>query len=187
MQTLAPFGMRPVYHPTGLDRARAYTIASAYGTAIFKGDPVTLNTNGTVTIGAATADILGVFDGVEFIDATGKPTESNFWPAGQTVQSGTAPTAYIWDNPEIVFEIQANGSVAQAAVGDQADFIVGAGNTLTGLSTTVMSSTLEGVGVQGQLRIVGFNLAPDNSPGDTYTVVQVEIAQHVFRANKVAI
>jgi len=187
MQTLAPFGLRPAYHPTGLERAKAYTIASAYATAIFKGDPVILNTNGTITIGTAAADILGVFDGVEYIDATGKPTYSNFWPAAQAVFSGSVPTAYVWDDPDIVYDVQANGSVAQTAIGDQADVVMGAGSTQTGLSTTALNSTLAGAGVQAQLRIVGFNLDPGNSVGDTYTVVQVKIARHQYIANKVAI
>ena len=40
--TSAPFGMRPAFHPSGLDRARAYFdgIVSGYGSDILKGQPV---------------------------------------------------------------------------------------------------------------------------------------------------
>ena len=40
--TSAPFGMRPAFHPSGLDRARAYFngIVSGYGYDILKGQPV---------------------------------------------------------------------------------------------------------------------------------------------------
>lgn len=187
MQTLAPFGLRPAYHPTGIDRPKVYSIASAYGTAIFKGDPVILNTNGTITIGTAAADLLGVFNGVEYTDSTGKPNESNFWPAAQTILSGSEVRAYVWDDPDLVYDVQANGPVAQTAIGDQADVVMGAGSTQTGLSTTVMSSTLAGAGVQAQLRVIDFNRDNANAVGDLFTVVQVKIARHQYVANKVAI
>ncbi len=187
MLTSAPFGLRPVYHPTGLDRGIAYTIAAAYATAIFKGDPVILNTNGTIVIGTAAADLLGVFNGVEYVDATGKPTYSNYWPAGQTVQAGQPLTAYVWVDPNTVYEVQSSGSVPLTAIGDQADVIMGAGSTQTGLSTTQLNVTLAGVGSQGQWRIVDFSRDPNNAPGDAFTVVQVQLARSQYVANKVAI
>ena len=41
--TNAPFGMRPAFHPSGLDRASALAdgILSTYSTDILKGQPVT--------------------------------------------------------------------------------------------------------------------------------------------------
>ena len=53
--TSAPFGFRPVYHPTGLDRAVALAggIASAYGTGILKNQPVALDTNGNIIVATA--------------------------------------------------------------------------------------------------------------------------------------
>jgi hypothetical protein len=183
----APFGFRPVYHPTGLDRGILRTIASGYGTALYKGMPVTLNTNGTIVAGAAAADILGIFNGVEFIDATGKPNFQNFWPAGQTVQSGTPVNAYVWEDPATVFEVQANGPIVQADVGTQADVVnVGAGNAMTGLSTAALGAVVA-AGAQGQFRIMGFALNQDNAIGDAFTIVQVQIARSQFVANKVAI
>lgn len=182
----APFGFRPAYFPTGLERAKKYAVASAYGTAMYKGQPVILNTNGTVTVGTAAADLLGIAAGFEYVDAQGKPWVSTFWPAGQTVLSGTVPVAWVYDDPDIVYEVQADGSVAQTGVGDQAD-VSNVGNNSNGLSTCTLSSTLAGAGVQAQFRIVGFNLNADNAPGDAFTIVQVQLARSQFRSNKVAI
>lgn len=179
----APFGFRPAYHPKGLDRARKYTVASTYGTAIYKGQPCILNTNGTIVVGTAAADLMGIFVGVEFTDSTGKPNYSTFWPAGQVA---TNITAWVYDDPDIVYEVQADGSVAQTAVGDQAD-VTNVANNANGLSTCTLASTLAGAGVQAQFRIVGFSLAQDNLPGDAFTVVQVQLARSQFVANKVAI
>lgn len=183
--TSAPFGMRPIYHPTGLDRAAVYPIGTGYASAIYKGSPVILNTDGTLNIGTTAADILGVFDGVEYVDSTGKPTKSNFWPASTTA---TSVVAYVWDTPTVVYEIQSDGSIAATAVGDQADFVnPNTGSTSTGLSTATINHTLKGAGVQGQLRILGLGQAADNAWGDAYTVVQVQIARHQYVSNKVAI
>lgn len=181
--TLAPFGFRPAYNPVGSSRAKLYTIASAYSSAIFEGQPVILNTNGTITTGAAAADLLGVFAGCEYTDATGKPNVSNFWPAGQVA---TNIKAYVYDDPTLVYEVQSDGSVLQTALGDQAD-VSNVGNNANGHSTATLSATLAGATLQGQFRIVGFGSALDNLPGDAFTTVQVQIARHVFVANKAAI
>lgn len=190
--TSAPFGFRPAYNPIGLERAKKYAVAAAYGTQMQKGQPCILNTNGTVTVGAAAADLLGILAGFEWTDATGKPTFSTYWPAGQTVLAGTVPIAWVYDDPNEVFEVQSDGSIAQTAIGDQAD-VSNVGNT-TGvasggniLSAATLSATLAGAAAQAQFRIIGFGQGLDNLPGDAFTVVQVQIARHQFISNKVAI
>lgn len=182
----APFGFRPAYHPSGYERAKKYTIASAYGTAIYKGQPVILNTNGTITVGTAAADLLGVFAGCEYVDSTGKPTVSTFWPASTTVLAGTVPVAWVYDDPEQIYEVQSDGSVAQTAIGDQAD-VSNVGNNVNSLSTATLSATLAGAAAQAQFRIIGFGQQIDNLPGDAFTVVQVKLARHQFISNKVAV
>ena len=102
--------------------------------------------------------------------------------------AGTPPVAYVYDDPSNVYEVQADGSVAQAAIGDQADVSnVSAASTLIGRSQCTLSATLAGVGVQAQFRIVGFGQQVDNAPGDAFTIVQVQLARSQYVANKVAI
>ncbi len=181
--TSAPFGFRPAFHPSGLIRARKYTIASGYVTAMYKGQPCILNTNGTVTVGTAAADLLGVFAGCEYTDATGKPTVSTTWPASTVA---TNITAWVYDDPDIVYEVQSSGSIAQTAIGDQAD-VANVGNNANGLSTCQISSTLAGAGVQAQFSIEGFGGQADNAAGDAFTIVQVRLARSQKRSNKVAV
>lgn len=186
--TLAGFGFVPSYHPTGLDRGIQYSIAAAYATPIYKYGMCTLNTNGTVTIAAVAADFLGVFNGAQWTDAQNKPTYSNFWPGTQT--GATNIIAWVWSTPDTVFTVQADGVIAQTAVGDQADATtatIASGSTSTGISSSTLSSTLVGVGAQGQWKIVGFDLSPNNAIGDAFTVVQVQMARSQNVANKVAI
>ena len=46
--TSAPFGLRPAFHPSGLDRAQALAngIVSGYASNILKGQPVKYNASG---------------------------------------------------------------------------------------------------------------------------------------------
>ena len=50
--TSAPFGLRPAYFPTGLERAQALAngITSGYGTAILKGQAVQYSPNAGVIL-----------------------------------------------------------------------------------------------------------------------------------------
>jgi len=61
----APFGLRPAFHPSGLDRAQALAngIASAYGTDILKGQPVKLNSSGNLVVAGAGDSFQGAFAG----------------------------------------------------------------------------------------------------------------------------
>lgn len=190
--TLAPFGMRPVFHPSGLVRAHAIPggITSGYATALYQGTPVTINTSGNVVIAANAADFVGCFDGVEYTDSNGRRQFSKYWTASLTA---TDIIAYIYDDPLIVYEMQAEGSLAQTAVGDQANFsttnprAVGDGSTIPGTSTTALSTTLAGAASQGMVRVLDKGRYVDNDWGDTYTIVQVQVARHIYVSNKVAI
>lgn len=183
----APFGFRAAYNPSGQIRPRKYTIASAYATGIQSGSPVMLEgTGGTITIGGTTGDLLGIFVGCEYVDATGKPTISNQWPAGQTVLAGTTPVAWVIDDYTTVFEVQNVGSVTQANIGEEANVSTISGSTFTGLSSTTLAAP-NGT-TQSQFRIIGFGQGIDNAPGDAFTVVQVTLAQSQLAfANKVGV
>lgn len=186
-----PYGMRPVYSPQGDANARGIVggIASGYNTTILKGQPVTLGTDGTIVIATAgTNDFYGVFAGVTWTDAQGFTRSSDSWIAGTTYTGGQASPMYawVWDDPNMVFSIQADGSVA-SSVGGQANFTnIAAGSTVTGLSACTMSSTVT-TSAQGQLRIVALDPAIGNAWGDAFTQVQVQFARSQYVANKVAV
>jgi hypothetical protein len=98
--TSAPFGFRPSFHNSGQMRPKEYTIASTYATNIFSGDPVKLTNDGVIQLGTsdgtrtgtvAGITLLGTLAGVEYRDATGKPSISPYWIGGST---GTEIVAY---------------------------------------------------------------------------------------------
>jgi hypothetical protein len=184
--TSAPFGLRPAFHPSGLDRAQALAggIPSAYSSDILKGQAVLyVAGSGVIEPVNATGDSLsGAFAGVEWTDTTGRRRVSNYWPANTAYQTGSC-VAYFYNDPNIVYEIQADGSVAQTAIGLDANLSnFAAGSNVTGLSQATMAATPLSTGAQGQLQIL--DLAPyvDNAWGDAYTIVRVQVARRQISA-----
>jgi hypothetical protein len=180
--TSAPFGLRPAFHPSGLDRAQALAggIASAYNTDILKGQPVKYDTNGNIVVAAAGDAFVGAFAGVEWTDTTGRRRVSNYWPANTAYQTGSC-VAYFYNDPNIVYEIQADGSLTQASIGDEADLSnTTAGSTTTGLSQATLSTSLVGANNTAQMRIVDIAPYPDNNWGDNYVIVRATIAEFQF-------
>lgn len=194
--TLAPFGLRPAYHPSGTIRPRAYKVVdatqAAYATALFSGAPVVLATDGSIAVAASTAPWLGVFAGCEYTAADGKPTKS---PTLAASSAGiTNVVMYVFDDPQIVYEVQCSTTaVANTAIGDQLlGYDVGSntassGNTRTGTSTFAFTGALSGAGVQGNAIILGIGQQVDNAFGDAYTIVQVRNSRLQLGAVSVAI
>jgi hypothetical protein len=184
--TNAPFGLRPAFHPSGLDRAQALAggIPSAYSSDILKGQAVLyVAGSGTIEPVNATGDALsGAFAGVEWTDTTGRRRVSNYWPANTAYQTGSC-VAYFYNDPNIVYEIQADGSVAQTSIGLDANLSnFAAGSNVTGLSQATLNASILSTGVQGQVQIL--DLAPyvDNAWGDNFTIVRVQVARRQIAA-----
>lgn len=180
--TSAPFGLRPAFHPSGLDRAQALTngIASAYGSDILKGQPVKYNpSNGNIIIATVGAIWSGAFSGVEWTDTTGRRRVSNYWPSGTT---GTNIIAYFYNDQNIVYEIQTDATIAQTSIGNEYNFSnIAAGSNTTGLSACTLGvSTAVGNGNPGDMRVVDIAGYSDNAWGDAYVIVRVVNSRSQF-------
>jgi len=192
----APYGFICAKHPSGQSRANEYQITSAYAANIFTGDPVKLVTTGTIEL--ATSDgtrtgtvdgveVLGIFAGCVFTDPSGKPTWSPYWPGGQVA---TDIKAYVYDDKENIYSVQADGTVAAVDIGDQADwtgFAAPGGSTATGRSLGTLSATPVGAGAQGQFVMIEIERSTDNAFGDAFTKMLVKIAEHPYAAPFVAV
>lgn len=182
--TSQPFGLRPAYSPSGVLRPTAYSIATGYSSNILQNQPVKIGTDGTVQAAAIGDRFIGTFQGVEFTDSDGRRRVSNKWTASQ---AGTDIVAYVTLDPTIVYEIQANGTIAKTDIGSQADFTtITAGSTVTGLSALMLdTATLTNSG-NASVRIIDLAPGPDNAFGDAYTIVQVQISEHQNVADRAA-
>jgi hypothetical protein len=185
--TSAPFGLRPAYFPTGLERAQALAngITSGYGTSILKGQAVQYSPNAGVILPVLDTTtnsglVSGAFAGVEWTDTTGRRRVSNYWPASTAVIAGSV-VAYFYNDQQIVYEIQTDATMAQTAIGNEANLSnFTAGSTTTGLSQMTLSASLAGSGSAAQFRIVDLAPYPDNNWGDPYVIVRVQVSKPQF-------
>ena len=175
--TSAPFGLRPVYSPSGVVRPTAMTITSGYATAIYQNQPVKIvpSSTGEGTIAAAAVGdrFVGTFQGVEWTDSSGRRRVDNKWTASTT---GTDIIAYVTVDPTIVYEIQSNAALAVSDIGKQFDFTAASGSAVVGLSTQMLD--VASAASNASLRLLNITPGPDNAWGDTYVIAQVQISEH---------
>ena len=191
--TAAPYGLKPVNLIGGQPYAgstRQIKIASGYGTNIFNGSVVSIVTAGTLeivtTVGSNSsvfpAGTVGVFVGCSYTDPNSKQKVfAQYWPAS-TVASDAV--GYVVDDPDVVFQIQADASIAQAGLGANAPLAAvqstSTGSTVTGNSTSALDATV--ATTTQAFRIVDFVDSPNSSVGDAFTdvLVKFNIAQHSY-------
>ena len=192
----ATFGLRPVNMLnsgpyTGM--VKAFSVAASDGTAIYIGDPV----KGTGTsqfingqtysdvVQAATGDVItGVVVGVEPVTST-----SLIYRAASTQR-----IVYVNVEPNALFEIQqVTGGTPLTAndIGLNANFVVAAGSTATGMSGVTLDNTTEATTNTLDLKIVGIVNRADNDPGSAVTTgadasrFLVRINRHLY-SNQIA-
>ena len=182
--TSQPFGLRPAFSPSGALRPTAYSIITGYAANILQNQPVKIGTNGTIEAAAIGDRFIGTFQGVEFTDGDGRRRVSNKWIAST---AATDIVAYVTLDPTIVYEIQANGSIAVTDIGKQADYTaITGGSFTTGLSAMMLdTATLTDTG-NAALRIIGLSPGPDNAFGDNFTIVEVQVSEHQNVADRAA-
>ena len=164
----APFGLRPVgelgsnIQNGGTSK---YLIVDGESDIIMKGDLVKLEASGYITLSTDSDAVaaIGVFNGCFYVaPTTKKPTWSNYYPGSITPASGNIE-AFVYDDPNKLYEIQADGVIAQTSVGRNTNIVYEVGNTVNGQSKTELDATVESAGVTGQLRIIRICEDPDNS------------------------
>ena len=150
----APYGLKPVNLIGGqvfAGATRLMEIASGYATNIFFGDLVKRVAAGTIEkdTGTTTATPAGVFMGVSFTNSsTGQVQQQQFYPASQSIASGTKIFAVVADDPDTLFQAAVvSGTttisgVGITSIGNNASLVQNAGSTTTGNSAVaILDST----------------------------------------------
>lgn len=176
------FGFRPLGNlsATGSQKQYGYEIADNKSGAIYQGDLVTI-VNGYVVkfLPGTHAAALGVLNGVFYIDPTsGKPTWKNYYPGSVNITAGTI-VADVIDDPSQLFIVQADGVVAQANIGKNADVIGTGGSTTTGVSSMELNTATIADAAALNLKIVGLWNVPGNELGE-FAVLVVKINEHLY-------
>jgi hypothetical protein len=191
--TATPYGLRAVNELGGLPYAgstRSFLIDPAgYNVNIFNGSIVSVVATGyleiVTTVGSSAGNIfpagtIGVFVGCSYTNTQGQTVFSQYYPA-----NATNAVAFVIDDDRTVFQVQAAGTLAQAALGQnailQAVQSTSTGSTTTGNSTTAISISTNTTATYG-LKIVGFVQSTTSTVGDAYTdvLVKFNIGSHAY-------
>ena len=191
--TATPYGLRAVNELGGLPYAgstRSFLIDPAgYSVNIFNGSIVSVVATGyleiVTTVGSSAGNIfpagtIGVFVGCSYTNTQGQTVFSQYYPA-----NATNAVAFVIDDDRTVFQVQAAGTLAQAALGQNAILnavqSTSTGSTTTGNSTTAISISTNTTATYG-LKIVGFVQSTTSTVGDAYTdvLVKFNIGSHAY-------
>ena len=162
----APQGLQPYSDITGTpwnNQSTQYNIISGLATNIFTGDPVIFDGAGGITVATAGSNpTLGVFVGCKYL-LNGTYAFSPYWPSG-TVASNAV--AFVIDDPNVVFNIQAGGAGTPAVIlsdfGNNVPFHAGAGSTTSGQSGFYLDSANFAGTSTLNLKVLAFTPVPGN-------------------------
>lgn len=185
-----PSGFTPVQYLNGAPwsgQARLYSIAAAYATALYVGDPVissgTADANGVpgIVLGAATGALRGVIVAIgssEGLPANIVNPNVTYRPAA--AQSGVW-YAMVVDDPNVIFEIQEKANTTQLAateIGLNQISIAGTGNGfVSGWQLAATTDATAATTATLQLRLMGLARRQDNAFG-AYAKHLVKINVH---------
>lgn len=184
----APFGLKPLSRLDGgiVGRVNNYSIADAYASTIGFGDLVvlagTFNSNtpypsANIALGATTNTFRGVFAGCTYQDTLGNFIFSPKWVASTATLNAVGAQAYVYDDPQIIFKVQALlTSPTSAQLEGFAAINYVAPNSL-GISQTTITGYQAGI---TDVKLLGLTQDPGNAIAN-YALVKVLIAKHSLR------
>ena len=159
-----------------------YRIAANYVTSIFQGDMVAQVTGGGVEVHAdgGTVPIVGVFNGCMYTDPTTSEQKfSNYYPASTNASD---IIAFVIDDPNVVFEIQADDTFPVADLFGNFDIVyTSSGSTVTGISGAELDVATGATTTSLPLKAIDISGDPENSDvASANTNVLVVIQNHIF-------
>ena len=185
-----PAGFIPVQYLGGTEwngQARLYSIAAAYSTALYIGDPVissgTANADGVpgIVLGAATGALRGVIVGLgtqEGLLANPQNLDITHRPAAATSKDWFA---MVVDDPNVLFEIQEKANTLQLAatdIGLNTVPVIGTGNGFSsGWQLASSTDATPAVTATLQLKLMGLVRRQQNTFG-AYAKHLVQINVH---------
>jgi len=188
----APYGLKPVNLIGGQVFAggtRLMQIASGYATNIFYGDLVKRVADGTIELdnGTSTATPTGIFLGVSFTNSNGQVQQQQFYPASQSIKSGSQIFAVVADDPDTLFQVVSCNATTVVtamgitAIGSNVALIQNVGSTTTGNSAVAINTTTLATTPALPIRII--DVVRDTATGaDAFVefIVKININTHQY-------
>tara|TARA_B100001250_G_scaffold335901_1_gene302247 strand:+ start:3263 stop:3880 length:618 start_codon:yes stop_codon:yes gene_type:complete len=166
----AAFGLRPYervgsnYNNQGINAYPLNFDGASSGTTskIWTGTPVIPLSTGLIDIVGAvaggTVPLLGVFMGCKYIATDGTPTWSSYWPGYAAIKASTEATAYVADNPDALFVINANAALPDNDLFINCNFATATtGTDTSGYSLAELDPSTRNTTASLNLKIVGFD------------------------------
>ncbi len=179
--SFAPFGLRAVaaFNSHG-NEANPYPLPNGAACPdLGRGAPVGLTGGVIVSTGGGTGPILGACVGFAWVDPTTKqPQLRNSIPADTSsagfIDGESRPIAYVIDNPEAIFMVQADASVTAGDLGLNFNVTATAADAVDsvyGVSRFALDASTRTSAVTGVLKVVGLANIIDNAWGDPFPVL----------------
>ena len=185
----APYGLKPINRIDGMPYAGAFRqipVAASFGTAIFFGDTVQIDSDGYLIKSTTTNSgaIVGVCMGGQYVNSSGQTVQGQFIPASVSTSTNYA-YAYVIDDPMALFKVAVvssgttMSSAGRAVVGTNLALVLNAGSTTTGDSAFAV--TLTGAGTTATIPVRVIDVVPETATAaDTYTELLVKINTHQY-------
>lgn len=185
--TSSPYGLRPVQKLNGRDAGniRSFPLSTNNTTGIFFGDLIHMASGVITAVGATPTTTqgsntpVGVFVGCKFTDPVFGVRHSQYLPANSVNAGYTNIEVRYVDDPNAIFQVQADGQVPLTKVGQNAPLgNFGAGSTTTGDSAVQLVSASIATTNTLAVKIIDIvnSTAVDpagSAPNDAYTDVLV--------------
>ncbi len=184
-----PYGLQPINRIDGMPYAgaiRQIPVAAGFGTAIFDGDTVVINSDGFLVKSTTTdsGNIVGVCLGGQYVNSSGQTVQGQFIPALASTASNLA-LAYVVDDPMALFKVAVvtsgttMGTAGRTVVGSNIALVLNAGSTTTGNSA--FGATLTGAGTTATIPLRVIDVVPETATAaDTFTELLVKINTHQY-------
>jgi hypothetical protein len=185
----APYGLQPINRIDGMPYAgaiRQIPVAAGFGTAIFDGDTVVINSDGFLVKSTTTdsGNIVGVCVGGQYVNSNGQTIQGQFIPALASTSDNLA-LAYVVDDPMALFKVAVvtsgttMGTAGRTVVGSNLPLVLNAGNTTTGNSAFAVSLT--GAGTTATIPVRVIDVVPETATGaDAFRELLVKINTHQY-------
>jgi hypothetical protein len=184
-----PYGLQPINRIDGMPYAgaiRQIPVAAGFGTAIFDGDTVVINSDGYLVKSTTTdsGNIVGVCLGGQYVNSSGQTVQGQYIPASASTATNLA-LAYVVDDPMALFKVAVvtsgttMGTAGRTVVGSNIALVLNAGSTTTGNSA--FGATLTGAGTTATIPLRVIDVVPETATAaDTYTELLVKINTHQY-------
>jgi hypothetical protein len=185
----APYGLKPINSIDGKPYAGAFRqipVAASFGTAIFFGDTVQIDSDGYLIKSTSTnaGTIVGVCVGGQYVNSSGQTVEGQYIPASVSTTTNYA-YAYVVDDQQALFKVAVvssgttMSSAGRTVVGTNLALVLNAGSTTTGNSAFAV--TLTGAGTTATIPIRVIDVVPETATAaDTYVELLVKINAHQY-------